>query len=138
MRDFDSELVAEREFKIGGETFRWRYPHWEEGAEMFDENLRPTENGDGNFTFKADTELAISRIYTFLSNDEDGHKRFKALVNRKTNPVPRHQLIALYRWLFQLANDLPTNPPSDLASGGGSSDTSSEAESSSPEVTPSE
>ena len=124
-RDFDSELVVDREFKFGGESFRWRYPYWEEAAALFDEELSPSENG--GFTFKADTELAITRIPIFLDSSEEAHKRFKAAVNRKTNPVPRHQIIELYRWLVQVTSGLPTQPPSDSASGGGVSATSSEA-----------
>ena len=124
-RDFDSELVTDRDFKIGGETFKWRYPYWEEAAALFDEELTPSENG--GFTFKADTELAIKRIPMFLDAGEDGHKRFKTVVTRKTNPVPRHQIVDLYRWLVAVTSGLPTNPPSESDSGGGNSDTSSGA-----------
>ena len=32
MRRFSEELVEDREFEIGGELFKWRYPYWEEFA----------------------------------------------------------------------------------------------------------
>ena len=127
LREFSKELAEDRDFEIGGEVFKFRYPYWEEGAAIFDEDLSP--NGDGKFSWKADTELAIKRIPIFLDPDNDSHKRFKALAARKTNPVPRQQLVELYRWLVRITSGLPTNPPSDSESGGGASDASSQEES---------
>ena len=123
-RDFDSELVQDREFRLGGEIFKFRYPYWEEAAELFDAEMQPDENG--GFSFRSDTELAIKRIPMFLDSGEEAHKRFKTLVTRKTNPVPRHQIVEVYRWLVQVTSGLPTSPPSESAPGGGTSDTSSE------------
>ena len=87
MRKWSEELVEDREFEIGGELFEWIYPHWEVGAQLFDDDLTPAEsNGDGppQFSFVADTKLAIERIPMFLSTKNDGHKRFKTLAARKT------------------------------------------------------
>ena len=121
-REFSKELAEDRQFEIGGELFEYRYPHWSEAAELFDEESAPVANGDGgDFSFKADTELAIKRIPLFLEAKNDSHKRFKALVARKTDPVPRHQIVQLYRWLVQVTSGLPTTPPSDSDSGGGDS-----------------
>ena len=130
-REFSKELAEDRQFEIGGELFEYRYPHWTETAELFDEEVTPV-NGDGpqEFSFMADTELAIKRIPLFLETKNDSHKRFKALVARKTDPVPRHQIVQLYRWLLQVTSGLPTNPPSDSESGGGDSAGSSEGGSS--------
>jgi hypothetical protein len=136
MRRFSDELVEDREFEIGGELFSWRYPHWEDGAAIFDQTLVPETNGDTSaFSFKADTELAISRIPPLLDPKNDAVKRFKALVARKTDPVPRHQLVELYRWLVQVSSGLPTSPPSEQASGGGETGTTSSAGSSSKAAT---
>lgn len=127
-REFSKELAEDRQFEIGGELFEYRYPHWSETAELFDEEVKPETNGGTSaedFSFKADTELAIKRIPLFLESKNDSHKRFKALVARKTDPVPRHQIVQLYRWLLQVTSGLPTTPPSDSDSGGGDSAESS-------------
>ena len=126
LRRFSEELVEDREFELGGELFVFRYPHWEEGAALFDEDLTPSENGGGDFSFMADTKLAIERIPMFLDPANESHKRFKALVARKTDVVPRHQIVQCYRWLVEVTSGLPTSPPSESDSGGGSSDTPSE------------
>lgn len=126
LKRFSDELAEDREFELGGELFQIRYPHWEEAAALFDEELTPTENGNGTeFSFKADTEMAIERIPMFLDKTNDAHARFKRLVARKTDPVPRHQIVQAYRWLVEVTSGLPTNPPSESASGGGDSATSS-------------
>lgn len=130
-REFSKELADDRDFEIGGELFRFRYPHWMETAELFDEEVKPDEAAqNGDFSFRADTEVALKRIPIFLDPVNDSHKRFKTLTSRKTDPVPRHQFVQLYRWLLQVTSGLPTIPPSDSASGGGDSDTSSQGESS--------
>lgn len=127
LKRFSDELEEDREFELGGELFKFRYPHWEEAADLFDEEMRPSENGNsGEFSFKADTEMAIKRIPMFLDPANESHKRFKALVNRKTDPVPRHLIVQAYRWLVQVTSGLPTVPPSDSGSGGGDSATPSE------------
>ena len=131
-REFSKELAEDRQFEIGGELFEFRYPHWEETAGLFDEEVKPLTEADqnGDFSFKADTEVAINRIPIFLDTKNESHKRFKALVARKVDPVPRHQIVQLYRWLLQVTSGLPTNPPSGSESGGGNSDNSSPGESS--------
>ena len=118
MRDFDSELVEDRSIKIGGQVFHWRYPHWKDGAELFDREMSEVseaaeQNGDAKeFSFVADTE-------------NDAHKRWKDLVARKTDPVPRHQIAQLYRYLVEVTSGFPTTQPSGSGSGDGSSEDSS-------------
>lgn len=131
-REFSKELAEDRDFEIGGQVFTWRYPHWQEAASLFDQEVTPeSTNGEvPEFSFKADTELAIKRIPTFIEGTNDAHKRWKELVARKTDPVPRHQIVQLYRWLIQVTSGLPTSPPSASEPGGGDSDTSSQGESS--------
>lgn len=125
-RQFSKELDEDRDFEIGGEVFKFRYPHWEEGAAIFDEDL--TQNGDG-FSWKADTEAAIKQIPVFLDPANDAHKRFKALIARKTDPVPRQQIVELHQWLVRVTSGLPTEPPVGSQPGGGASDSSSPGES---------
>lgn len=134
-RSFSEELVENRQFEIGGELFEWTYPHWEVSAKLWDgdDQKREGEGENGKpeaFSFKADTEYAIKNIPIFLDPKNDAHKRWKALVVRKTDPVPRHQIVQLYRWLFEVASGLPTTPPSASEPGGGDSEGSSEGESS--------
>jgi hypothetical protein len=127
MRKFSDELIEDREFEIGGELFEWIYPHWSVGANIFDEELTPAEtNGDTPaFSWVTDTEKAIERIPTFLNPKNESAKRWKALVARKTDAVPRHQIAGLYRWLVQVTSNLPTTPPSTPDVGGGDSETGS-------------
>jgi hypothetical protein len=131
MRDFDSELPEDRSIKIGGQVFHWRYPHWRDGALLFDQEMTEVQeaakgadqNGDAKeFSFVADTETAIKRVPMFLENENDAQKRWKDLVARKTDPVPRHQIAQLYRYLVEVTSGFPTTQPS----GSGSGDTTSE------------
>ena len=122
IRNFDEELVEDREIRIGGEVFEFIYPHWEVGAAIFDEELTPEPNGNGEpeaFSWKADTQKAIEKIPMFLNPKNDAHKRFKALAARKTDAVPRFQFAQLYRLLVQVTSNLPTTPPSSPLSDGG-------------------
>ena len=139
LRDFDQELVEDREIRIGGEVFEFIYPHWEVGAKIFDEELTAEPNGDGEpaaFSWVADTQKAIERIPMFLNPKNDSHKRFKALASRKVDAVPRFQFAQLYRLLVQVTSNLPTTPPSVPDTGGGETDTGSSDASSSTEETP--
>lgn len=140
MRDWDDERIEDRTFKVGGELFEWIYPHWEISGMQMNESYGlapPAENGDSEeppqFSWVDDTKYAIERIPRYLKNED--HKRFKALVARKTDPVPRYQLVLIYKWLVEVTNNLPTTPPSEHSAGGGEADTSSSEESSSPAVT---
>lgn len=143
-KNFDAELAEDRSFTFGGNVFKWRYPHWEVTADLFDKdrvngNATQQEGEEGEapaFSMRADTDLAIERIPIYLDPEGDAVKRFKAVVNRKTDAVPRFQIVRLYLWLLEVTSGLPTQPPSALEPGGGSRDTSSEEGSSSPEATP--
>jgi hypothetical protein len=143
LRSFSEELMEQREFEIGGQVFRIRYPHWREGALLFDEITTPVENGGSKqepaaFSFVADAETAIKKIPMFIDPDyNDGHARFKEMVGRKKDPVPRFQLVELYKWLVAVTDGRPTEPPSPSAAGGGDTEALSADASSSPEVTPS-
>jgi hypothetical protein len=122
LRNFDDELVEDREIRIGGEVFEFIYPHWEVGAKIFDEELTPapSENGEPEaFSWVADTQKAIERIPMFLNPKNDSHKRFKALAARKDDAVPRFQFAQLYRLLVQVTSNLPTTPPSSPLSDDG-------------------
>ena len=137
-REFSKELEQDRDFEFGGEVFTWMYPYWEESAKIFDENLKPVEgskNGDEGkeedatepvFSFHADTQFAIERVPIFLDPKNDSHKRWKALVKRKSNPVPRHQIVEVYRWLVQVSSGRPFVQPQDLPPSAGATEPSSE------------
>ena len=135
LRDFDQELVDDREFRIGGELFEFIYPHWEVGAKIFDEELtpEPSENGEpAAFSWKQDTQQAIDKIPMFLNPKNDSHKRFKALAARKDDAVPRYQFVQLYRWLVQVTGGLPTSSPSSELSADGDGGTGAGSSAASP------
>ncbi len=123
IRDFDAELVEDREIRIGGEVFEFIYPHWEIGAKIFDDELDPVEtNGDGEpvkFSWVANTQMAIDRVPMFLNPKQEAHKRWKALVARKVDAVPRFQISQMYNLLVQVTSNLPTSPPSSEPSDAG-------------------
>ena len=141
IRDFDAELVEDREIRIGGQIFEFIYPHWEIGAKIFDDELTPADsNGSGEptvFSWVADTQEAINKIPMFLNPKEDAHNRWKQLVKRKEDAVPRFQIAQLYRLLVQVTSNLPTSPPSSEPSdaGDGTTEPVSSDESSSTEET---
>lgn len=136
MKSFSEELADERTFEIGNETFKWRYPHWEEMAAVFDEDQIMLSNGGGlaDITTKQDIELAIKRIQIFLEPDQV--KRFVALTKRKEDAVPLFQYRSLYRWLLEVTSGRPTMSPSASAESGGDTGASSPEESPSQEETP--
>jgi len=131
-RSFSKELEEDREFEIGGQIFKFQYPHWKDGALLFDEEMiqvadAAETNGDATaFSFVADTETAIKRVPMFLDPENDAHKRWKELVARKPpHAVPRHQIAQCYRFLVEVTSGFPTTPLSDSSSGDGSSEESS-------------
>lgn len=133
-REFSKELGEDREFEWGGETFRFRLFHYTETIAMLDTKLSAdlVVNDDGSFSWKANTEFCIKEIQRFLDGPDEV-KKFKAVLARKTNPVPRFQIDELYLWLREKVQGLPTNPPSSGLSGdgGGSNGAESSAVSSS-------
>jgi hypothetical protein len=132
-RSFSQELEEDREFEIGGMVFKFIYPHWKDGALLFDQEMEEvkaagenTAESNGAFSFVADTETAIKRVPMFLDPENDSHKRWKELVARKSSPVPRHQIAQLYRWLVEVTSGFPTTPPSVSSSGDGTNGDSSQ------------
>lgn len=114
----------DREFVIGGETFKYAILHWSTSTGLLDgaDDVRPEQNG--GFSWRADTEFAIKDMVTYLDPDEEAVKRWKALVARKTNPVTRTEIVDAYLYARTQALGLPTLPPSSRESsdGGGSTE----------------
>jgi len=133
-RSFSEELSEDREFEFGGESLQFRIFHWSETVDLLDTKIDESLviNEDGSYSFRADTEWCIKNIPDFLDGAENKAK-FKKIVERKTNPVPRHQIAELYVWLRQQVQGLPTPPPSSAGSpvGDGGNGSASSAESSS-------
>ena len=138
-RSFSEELSEDREFEFGGETFQFRIFHWSETVDLLDTKLDESLmiNEDGSYSFRADTEWCIKEIPKFLDGGAEAKKRFTAVLGRKENPVPRHQIAALYIWLREQVQGLPTRPPSSSGSpvGDGGNGSGSSAASSSTEAT---
>lgn len=138
-RSFSDELSEDREFEFGGEIFEFRPFHWSETVDMLDTKLDESLviNEDGSYSFKADAEFCIKEIPKYLDGGAEAAKRFKAVLARKQNPVPHHQITDLYIWLRRQVQMLPTSPPSSSGSpvGPGGNGSESSAGSSSTEAT---
>ena len=106
-------VAEDREFEIGGEVFQFVYPYWEDIAEVFDEDEKPSENGDAAFnTVRSTIEDLIKRTELFIDPDfNDGVTRWRELTKRRKNPIPHSQYSELYRWLLEVTSDPhPTEP----------------------------
>jgi len=161
MKSFSEELVEDRAFEVGGETFKWRYPQWEEMAAIYDEDfeiLRKIEvpqpngssaSGEEDAEALADalaeqtpsvvetTALTLERIILFIEDEDDAHARFRALTERKENAIPPFLIGYIYRWLLEMASGgRPMMPLSVSEAGGGDTEASSPDASSSPEEIP--
>jgi hypothetical protein len=132
-KDFDSEVAEDRTFKMGGEVFTYRIFHWTETVDMLDTKLDESLviNEDGSYSFRADTEWCLKEIPKFLDGPEEV-KKFKSVIARKTDPVPRHQIAELYGFLRQKVQGLPTTPPSPTPSAGGGGTNGAESVAESP------
>jgi hypothetical protein len=119
--------MEDRTFKMGGGSFRWRELHYTEGSKLWEQYTAPAENGDR--AFLQDAEKAIETILFLL--EPESKAEFKKLMARKTDPVPRHQIMQLYHWLFSVVTGPSTAPPSDSGTGGGTTEAGSSAKSSS-------
>lgn len=132
MKKFTDDLTApdEREFELGGELYRWRYPHWEEMAAIFDEDVEKMQaNTNGQIPKTVDSiEMVIER--TKLMLEPDSATRLDAAVARKENPIPIGQYQEVYRWLLEVTSGRPTKPSSDSAGGAGAPAASSRGRSS--------
>jgi hypothetical protein len=135
VKEFSKELVTDRKFEIGGVVLEWRYPYWEELASIFDDDLASLRNGGevGDVTTKKALEDTVERVGLFLT--EDSRDRWLEVARRKDDPVPLFQISDLYRWLLEISSGRPTQSPSDLEPGAGTSDQSSPAASPSTEAT---
>jgi hypothetical protein len=125
-------LIEDREFEIGGEIFKWRYPYWEETAAIYDEDVATIGNGNGevDISTKQAMELTIKRMEMFLDPEGESIKRWRALTKRKENPIPLHLYGDLYRWLLEVTSGRPTTALSTSEPGPGSTEVSSPGKSS--------
>jgi hypothetical protein len=82
-RSFSKELEEDREFEIGGEVFKFVYPHWREGAELFDRERQAylekqkadSQNGAPAFSFVEDTKIAIETVPMGSTGRAQGRSR---------------------------------------------------------------
>ena len=140
MRKFSDELVEDREFEIGGELFKWRYPYWEEYAARREEDARtvakanePKKDGEDDedeITFNELYADFIKRIETFIDPENDAVNRWRRLAKRKIDPVPAYQFTELYFWLLEVTSSRPTEQPSPSENGQGQTAITSKAASS--------
>lgn len=125
-------VAEDREFEIGGEVFKWVYPFWEDIAKIFDVDDESQDTIDNSV--RGTISDLIERIAVFIDPDfNDGVNRWKALANRRKNPIPHSQYSELYRWLLEVTSDPhPTDPSSPSEDGQQNGEATSEVGSSSP------
>lgn len=95
-------VETDREFEIGGEIFEWVYPYWEDIADVFDQDVKESENGDADSTVRSAIADFIKRIELFISPDQI--VRWRTLAKRKDNPIPHSQYAQLYSWLLEVTS----------------------------------
>ena len=145
MRKFSEDVVPadDREFEVLGETFRWRYPSWQEVTDQIDREtaLLQQKNGDApaegetqeepETTLRAIYQDYVDRIGTFIDPSwNDGPKRWKALTSRKDSPVPAYLIMEIWNWLMEVTTRSPTKLPSASADGPQTTEATSKAGSS--------
>lgn len=139
MKRFSDMLVDDREFEVGGEIFKWRYPFWEEMAAIFDEDVDLLKNLDADSgqmpSTKESIERTIERSLVFIDPEDGAHERFRALAQRKDPPVPLFLFGEIYRWLLEVTSNRPSRQPSASEPGAGNSEASSAGRSRSQAVT---
>lgn len=119
MKNFDEMLAKDREFTVGGETFRWR----DVRPEVLT-SFEPSTNGaepDDNAAWR----LMDDQILLFIAQDE--HDRWRELRARDDNPVTIAQLNAILLWLMEEQTGRPTVQPSPSAAGRGPTAATSKA-----------
>lgn len=144
-RNFDEELIDDRQFTIGGETFSWRYLHWREFAAVMDKEDEESkqreqaqkEAGDGwvdPTTFVGNHEELVESIVLLL--DPGQAARFKETVNDPAKEIGFQQIVRLHNWLLNQQTARPTDPPEGSGPSGGATGASSQARSSRQAATP--
>ncbi len=123
-----SEEIAELDynFEIGGEMFKYRNLSWDEFGALAGLEEDFLKESEANGSAKTSMDFLVNRILMFLDPANESHKRFKALLKRKTNPVPHFQIQDLHDWLWEEISTRPTGPLSVSSNGPGSSEVSSE------------
>jgi hypothetical protein len=127
VEDFDSVHVEDREFKLAGQTFRWRPIPYMEGLEQLARTVREEvadEDGAEEIekeklsrsdvaertieSYERNTERKIENLLLFLVPED--RERFKAAIVE--GGVSMHQIDALQEWLGQKQTERPTEAPS--------------------------
>lgn len=117
-RNFDEELNQDLAFTIGGESFQMRYVRPEVLASWEDE---PDDEKSADVLKRQD-----ARICEFLASEAD-RERWLKLRKREEEALPLVHLNELLRWMVEVQTARPTNPPSPLVPGRGSTRPSSKA-----------
>lgn len=118
------ELSHDMTFTVGGETFVVHDVPPEILMAM--ENADEEESEKDPSEQKTPLERVDEQILMFLNGDQDQVNRYRALRERKEDPVPLWKLLAFRTALWETQSDRPTNPPSPSAAGRGKTVRSSE------------
>jgi hypothetical protein len=147
-RSFSEEIATkDREFEIGGETFKWRELPFDEFKTLIameqdfqnqvaEANKVKEGEEEGDTGVVVGLDFLIKRITFFLDPERDSHRRFKALLKRKDNPVPHYQIDELHGWLWEQVSGRPPTTPSTSSNGVGDTTSTSQEESSLQEAIP--
>ena len=146
-RSFSQEIAEkDREFEIGGETFKWRELPFDEFKSLIEmeaefqrkvqalreAEIKAAEEGgeEPDSGVSVGLDFLIKRITFFLDPADDAHRRFKMLLKRKENPVPHYQIDDLHGWLWEQVSGHPPTKQEISSNGGGLTETTSQEESS--------
>ena len=123
MKNFDELLPKEREFELRGKMFHYL----DHSPEDVFADVEPV-NGDSVW------DISDRQILRFIPESE--HEAWRALRADKENPITIKQLNAVFEWLWEEATGVPLPRPAQLATGAGTTDSTSTAKSRSRAGTP--
>ncbi len=125
MKDFDAEYgdAGDQGFTVKGESFRVNPGVHPSVIQAYEE---------AEFSTRADVLRAMDvAIGAFLA-DDDARARWKALRERKDDPVTLGHMRAIMSYLYEVESELPTTARASLSGGRSRRDASSSAATSSP------
>jgi hypothetical protein len=117
------EITQDRDFEVAGEVFQWKFPYWEDIADVFDaDETEETAEGNGKaveVTVRSTLKDFMDRIELFLDEDlNDNVPRWRKLTQRKKDPVPHSQYAQIYQWLLEVTSRPTPTLPSSLSEDG--------------------
>jgi hypothetical protein len=130
-RNFDEKRAAraaqDRDFTIGGESFRVR-------ASVRPEALAAYDDLDPAAPVREVLKIVDELLLAMIEDTEDGHARYRALRERDEDAVSVEDLQELAKWVIEVQTGRPTESPGGLPAGPVRTGTISTGVSSSPDT----